>query len=365
MVTKKTSNEDVKKVSTSVKAKKTVKPAVKKPEAEKATAAKVSVKKVAAKKAKTDHMPATANKDVVDTVLEIKAKNETKKAAKSKTATVLNETISEVAEKGAKATFTKTKRDAVKENAQKAEAKKFMAMKEENVAQSNGSCCFCLCGLKNAFAAWLDAYKKIFTYKSRTNRCDFWAFMLINFLVMLCVIIPYEYSNYSTLLYGTSITPAKIYAYWAFSIIELFVYLALYVRRLHDTGIGGWKGFFAPMTYSALGLVVLAFAGNYVIPMDQPVSKNASMIASLLGIAVIILLLINLFYLIKTFIAAGFMEEDRAENAYGAPKFMDDCCKGKILCYATWYALLMVIYFIIMFSVQFSLYMRLLNRGFM
>ncbi len=214
------------------------------------------------------------------------------------------------------------------------------------------------------FTAWLDAYKNIFTYKTRTSRCDFWAFMLVNFILMLLVIIPYEYANYNALISGAAVAPIKVYAYFTFSIIELFVYLALYVRRLHDTGVGGWKGFFGPLTYSALGLIVLALIGNAVLPADKPASESADALSSLLGFGVLILLLINLYYLVKTFIAAGFMEEERAENAYGAPKFTDDCCKGKILRYASLYAVVMIIYLITMFTVQFSLYLTLISRGF-
>lgn len=371
MVTKKTSKEDVKKVSEPVEAEKAVvKPAAKRTVAAKTTAAKTPAKKTAAKKAakKVDYTPITANKDVVDAVMEIKAKNGTKKTVKAKPAVAQNTkkdaVAAETIEKGAKAVSAKNKRNALKENAQKAEAKKFMALKEENAAESCCAVSCCLCGLKNVFAAWLDAYKNIFTYKARTNRCDFWAFMLINFILMLFVIVPYEYSNYNALMYGVPVAPAKVYAYWAFSGIELLVYLALYVRRLHDTGANGWKGFFGPMTYSALGLIVLAVAGNYVLPDNQSVSENADIASSLLGLGVLILLLINLFYLIKTFIAVGFMEEERAENAYGTPKFVDDCCKGKILRYASWYTLLAIIYIIVILTVQFSLYLTLLGRSF-
>lgn len=377
MVTKKTSKEDVKKVSEPVEAKKAAvktaaKPAAKKTAAAKTTdvkattAVKAPAKKAAAKKTVSgaDHTPVTADKNVINDVLEIKAKNETKKAVKAKSAAMQNNTASETTEKGAKAVSAKSKRDAVKESVQKAEAKKFIALKEETAAESCCPVACCLCGLKNAFAAWLDAYKKIFTYKSRTSRCDFWAFMLINFILMLFVIVPYEYASYNALFSGTPIAPVKVYAYWAFSIVELFVYLALYVRRLHDTGANGWKGFFGPLTYSALGLIALALIGNYALPEDQIVGEKDDITASVFGLGVLVLLFINLYYLIKTFIAVGFMEEERAENAYGAPKFADDCCKGKILRYATWYTLLMLVYIITVFSVQFSLYMALLGRGY-
>lgn len=377
MVTKKASKEDTKQVSTPVEAKKAaVKTTAKKSAAAKTaetkttTAAKTPAKKTAEKKPaapKADYTPVTANKDVVNAVLEIKAKNATKKAAKAKPATVQGAkvpAVSESVEKGAKAVSAKSKRDTVKENAQKAEAKKFMALKEETAAEN---CCVvscCLGGLKHAFAAWMDAYINIFNYKTRTNRCDFWAFMLINFILMLFVLVPYEYANYNALIYGEPVAPIKVYAYWAFSLIELLVYLALYVRRLHDMGSGGWKGFFRPMTYSALGIIALAVIGNFALPENELMTENANVAASLLGLGVLVLLFINLFYLIKTVIAVAFMEEERAENAYGAPKFTDDCCKGKILRYATWYTLLMVIYIIAIFAIQFSLYLTLFSRSF-
>lgn len=378
MVTKKASKDNVKKVSEPVAAKKTAAKATAKPAAKKAApakavevkkaapAAKAPAKKAAAKKVapSAGNTPVTADKDVINDVLAVKAKNETKKAVKAKSAAVRNNTASEAAEKGAKAVSAKSKRDAVKENAHKAEAKKFMALKEEASTECCCSVSCCFCGAKDMFAAWLDAYKKIFDYKSRTTRCDFWAFVLINFIFMLLVTIPYEYANYNALFSGTEVSPVTRFAYLGFLIVELLAYLALYVRRLHDTGASSWKGFFAPLTYSALGIVALAAIGNFALSDETIGSEKYETVSSVLGLGVLVLLLINLYYLIKTFIAVGFIEEERAENAYGAPKFTDDCGKGKILRYATWYTLLTIIYVIIVLSVQFSLYLALIGRGF-
>ncbi|MCM1324678.1 MAG: DUF805 domain-containing protein [Acetobacter sp.] len=373
MVTKKTSKEDVKKVSTPATAevkkpatKKTKSATAKTVEAKTTTTSKTPAKKTAAKKtAAVDYTPIAANQDVVQAVLETKAQNDAKKAAKKIKTISAKASAGDTGDKGITAAAAKSKRDAVKEKVQKAEARKFMELKkEETTAETCSSCsCCCVAGIKKAFSAWLDTYKNIMNYKGRTNRYDFWAFMLINAILVLAIAVPYEIANYNALMTRTVMTPAIVYAYWGFSIIEMFVYLALYVRRIHDTGVSGWKGFFRPLTFTALGLLALAIIGNIVMPENSMITNQDTVLSSLLGWAVVILLFINLYYLIKIFIATGFMEEERVENAYGAPKLMDECCKKKILRFASLYTLLVIVYAVILFSMSIYFSFSMLRNG--
>ncbi len=352
MVTKNTSKEDVKKVSAPVEQKPSVKneknateTSVAKPAKIKSTAAKTKRAAV-----KNSVVPSVENKDVVSSVLETKSKNEAKKAGKAvrtKTVKTVSNEISAEENKGVKAVYVKNKRQAAKANAQKAEAKKFMTMKDEASEQNVclHKCCICE-GVKNMFAAWIDGYKKIFDYKSRTNRYEFWAFMLINLIFTILISIPYQRANMTAMFTGEDFKFVYFLAYWAFVIVEMLIYLSLYVRRLHDTGADGWKGYFRPLTYSALAIIALVAVGQQISPAATDLSYHPGMRESLLGLALIILLLINLYYLCKTFIGAGFVEEDREDNAYGTAKLLDSCRKGKFLRYAALYITFMSIYMI-------------------
>lgn len=354
MVTKKTSTEDVKKVSSlaepkagAKKGKTTATTSAKKTLTRKESAVKVvgakvekapKTGKVTAKKETA--IPETPSQDVVSTVLEKKAKNEAKKSKKA-VKTVDYELVTDET-KDASAANIKSKRNTVKENAQKAEAKKFIDMKGEALEQTECSkkCCF-LTGVKNLFGAWIDAYKRVFDYKSRTNRYTFWAFMLVNMFFTFLLAIPYQRANINALFAGKLLNPAYVWGYWIFIVIEMFVYLALYVRRLHDTGEGGWKGYFRPMTYSILTILALIVVAER---LDVDANSAYGLKEALLGIVLIVLLFINLYYLFKTIIAVSFIEEDNEDNAYGIASTLSACQKKTFLRCATLYIILTFIY---------------------
>lgn len=369
MVTKKTSKEDVKKVSAPAAADVKKQPAKKAGStaaktAEKKTTAAAEKKSTAKKTVKADYTPVAGNKDVVASVLDIKAKNEAKKTAKQTKpkAAGAAQKAAVVEEKGGKAVSAKSKRDTVKENAQKAEAKKFMALKESEPEKECLKCC-CFLGLKNMFAAWFGAYKKIFNYKTRSSRYDFWAYMLINLFISLLIAIPYQSAKYEAFFNGGEVSTLLQIVYWIVSVVMLLASLALFVRRLHDMGQSGWKGFFRPMTFSALGLIALTVIGNALFPDTTKPEEVESLSASLLGGGILVLLLVNFYYLCKTAIAAGFIEGEQVENAYGLPMFADDCTKAKILRYASLYTVIFVIYMTAMLVVAYYLSLAMLFRG--
>jgi uncharacterized membrane protein YhaH (DUF805 family) len=53
-------------------------------------------------------------------------------------------------------------------------------------------------------------------------------------------------------------------AFIVFALVQLLVYLSLMVRRIHDTGNNAWKGFFAPMSYSALAYLLISIVIRYI-----------------------------------------------------------------------------------------------------
>ncbi len=378
MVSKKTSDNDVKKVSTATtsdtakKSSRTSKKIVTATTASKAAdkkavsaatheaAAVKSVKKVtpAPKKAavKTNNVPVKENKVAVSPASEVKKTTKTVKAK----ATVVNSGISAGKNSGEKAAMLRNKRGALKENVQKAEAKKFMDMKDNTVLEQEacgGQCCF-ISGAKTFFRAWVDGYRKMFNYKSRTNRYDFWAFMLLNFVLVSLITFPYQLMDIFALTSRWTLPPVINYAYLGFSLIVTLAYLSLFVRRLHDAGYNGWKGFFGPMTYSILGIVALIIVGHLVFQED----KISEQRADLFELGLMVLLLINLYYIFKTFIAASFMEED-AENAYGLPKLLSDCDKKKVLRYAALYVVVSVLYMAVILGLHFYYFTMLYVNG--
>lgn len=369
MVTKKTSLDETKQVSTAAQkpAVKKIQPAVK---AVKLKEKKTSVKVVEPKKAvkatpakktvKTVSAPVSANQDVVASVLEIKAKNEAKKVAKPvKTKAATAQKSAAVEAKGEKAVSTKNKRDDVKASAQKAEANKFKALKEKNEPTKECKVCCCCLGFKTMLGAWGSAYRKIFDYKTRSSRYDFWAFSLVNLIVSLFITVPYRKAVFE----GVEMSVSMQIAYWALFLVMTFAFLALVVRRLHDMGKSGWKGFFAPLTYSSLGLVALTAIASFIIPDDANPQELTSITDTVLGIAALILLLVNFYYLCKIFIAASFMEGEPAENAYGLPIFADDCTKAKVLRYASLYMVIFMIYMVLVLTALYYLSIVMLMGG--
>ncbi len=264
----------------------------------------VSVKKETV----TDH-----NYNPVDEVLTIKAKNDEKREisaskkaekTKSKLKTPSND-VENIVTKQSKVVSSTNKRDEVKENAKKAGEKKFKALKEERYNNE--------CKSTSAFRAFIDGYKNIFKYNARTSRYEYWAFLLLNAIFgYLC--------SFVIALSSAFISPAFAITFTViFNLVQILVYLSLVVRRIHDIGEKAWKDFYAPLTYSAVAILFLAFGVNY---LSQVVPTN-SIGLILIVLLLLVALLINVYYLVKIFVVASFIEEEKKENIYGLQKAYD------------------------------------------
>ena len=294
-------------------------------------------KKSTEKEVKKQAVPETHNVDVVGDVLNIKSQNEAKKAGKSSRSTsakVKEESVVEAAAPESKNASHSNKHAAVKENAKIAEAKKFAEMKgilaeidTESDAENSAAC-------GGAWCAWLNAYKNIFNFKGRSSRFEFWSFMLINMFILLAFCLGIEFMGDSLL---TMTLSAVVY------IAQIIVYLAMFVRRLHDAGYSSWKGFFKPLLISW----ILTAATSVYLVTFTPVDPLAIQIA--LVVAVLLLLTYG-YYAIKTFVAAGFFEEERNANVYGAASFIDDAHKMRSLKYASIYLLIIILGYLISLS---------------
>lgn len=328
-------------------------------------AAKTSASKKTAKAAdsKETNIPEAENHDIISEVMTIKSRNEEKKAAKPAAAQTAKKAAAKsmpaegVEEKGRKAVPENSKRAAVKENAKIAEAKKFLEMKESadaagNVSENGESE---LCG--GAFCAWARAYKNLFNFKGRTSRFEFWSSMLINMFVILLLVSGVAFA----MPHAHKITTVLAILFY---IAEVFFYLSLFVRRLHDAGYGAWKGFFRPFVLYWLLTGILSAAGTVYALQGGKIysgfSTGESFIILGCGAATLLVMMFYGYYSLKIFIAAGFFEEERGANQYGTASFYDAGHKAKSLRYAAIYLLFLLVGYLTYFM---STYMDAVERG--
>ncbi len=74
---------------------------------------------------------------------------------------------------------------------------------------------------------YLDVLKKFGDFKSRSNRAEFWIFVLVNFIISFLL---------GLVRLGDYFSLGSIY-----SLVVLVPSLAVSVRRLHDIGKSGWN----------------------------------------------------------------------------------------------------------------------------
>ena len=287
--------------------------------------------------------------DPVAEVLLIKAKNEEKqlakankksekKEAKIKAKEVANE-IKAVYEKGHPKVISE-KKLSVKESITKAEARKFVEKKEEACSTKKFDDCF--------FRAWFDGYKKIFDYKTRTSRYEFWSFLLPNLILSIALAFALYFASVNN---GNFMKEAKI-CYNMFYAIQIIAALSLSVRRLHDIGVSGWRNFYKPTVYSLLLLITLSFAAKEFTLSDQ--------VSALLVLIGFLIFGVFGYYALKTSIAVSIFEGENITNKYGEPRFTDKKYSYKTIRYITWHVLILstLLYFIQALVLYIALYLQ-------
>ena len=267
------------------------------------------------------------NYNPIDEVLQKKAINEEKKSLKKskKEAKILAKAASKeikkiVEEKGTKSPYNANKHNETKENVLKAEAKKFIELKEKTTFEESGNISYL-----NTFA---HGYKNIFNFKGRTSRFEFWSFMLLNLLFMFICFIGI------VLLAPTLGELATGILIVALSIIEMIVHLSLIVRRIHDTGNYAWRGFYRPIVWSTviyLGAAIYQLHHYFELQNNLNTTTNMGVLLSMaLTCLMLISIIVNIYYSIKTSVVAFFIEEDSHDNDFGAPKLVDKEQKEKM-----------------------------------
>lgn len=289
------------------------------------------------------------NTDPMAAVMAVKEKNETKKSNKAKAAVAKKEAVAE--KKGVKSENSRQKRAEVKEKAQKAEASKFMNKKAETKSDDGNTCQ--KCNGCQTLKAFVDGYVNIFNYSGRTSRFEFWGFGFVNMLLAIIVgAISFPLLIDVEPTVGVGIASSVLL--FVIALIILLAGLSITVRRLHDVGFKGWKGFFAPLTYTFIVLCGLfgwaqyeifsiMKSGGFDLSNDlliamQYAIMTANKTAFGIGfICFVIALLIHIYYLFKTFIVVGFFEGDSNSNEYGEPKFNNECYRNITIRYIAIY----------------------------
>lgn len=99
------------------------------------------------------------------------------------------------------------------------------------------------------FNAYLDSFEKDRDFRSRTTKKDFWAAVWLDIIVWAVLIISYFSFKEINLIY---VILAALYL-----AVTLTSRLALWVRRLHDTGLKGTFAFV--ILIPVIGILALIF----------------------------------------------------------------------------------------------------------
>lgn len=118
-------------------------------------------------------------------------------------------------------------------------------------------------GLKEAV---VSVFSKYATFSGRATRSEYWFFYLFNVimclgLVAVCAILGAIFKGAAGAVGGYTVGTIL---YWIYALAAFIPYLAVSVRRLHDTGRSGFNLFwmFLPIIGAILLLVYFVTASN-------------------------------------------------------------------------------------------------------
>ena len=112
-----------------------------------------------------------------------------------------------------------------------------------------------------------NVYSNYATFKGRASRAEFWKFALFMAIVIVVLYLPLILTGGNTgeLLGGLNVfVLVSLFAVGVFMLVSVIPYLAVLVRRLHDTDRSGWWYWIAllPFVGGVILLVLLALPGT-------------------------------------------------------------------------------------------------------
>ena len=135
------------------------------------------------------------------------------------------------------------------------------------------------------FDNYINVFKKVFDFKNRSGKYEYWGFSLVNnSLFILLTLITLLFPLFSKVIYNFSM---------AFQLLCLIPGIALFIRRLHDTGRSAWQLLFVPLI-----VIGVAIAFTVIFSFLQYSNQNQSYIYGIFIGSLSILSLIIYFIVI-------------------------------------------------------------------
>ena len=112
-----------------------------------------------------------------------------------------------------------------------------------------------------------NVYSNYATFKGRASRSEFWKFVVFMAIVLMVLYLPLIATGGMTGEPGSGLSilvTVSLLAVGIFTLVTLLPYLAVLVRRLHDTDRSGWWYWIAlvPFVGGVVLLVLLALSGT-------------------------------------------------------------------------------------------------------
>ena len=112
---------------------------------------------------------------------------------------------------------------------------------------------------------YFDVLKKYATFSGRAQRMEFWMFLLVHLIIVVII---------STATFTIGISSDAMGAVWLLYILGTFLpYLAVSVRRLHDTNRSGLSLFISLVPIVGL-IVILVFMATAGDPSENKYGPN-------------------------------------------------------------------------------------------
>lgn len=201
---------------------------------------------------------------------------------------------------------------------------------------------------RGVWDAFIDSIRKSFDYKGRSTRTEFWGFCLFYYVFSLAIeyipsylLIPSStvssfqqqveqasrtgdielVSHAMDMYFSDPMVIATTGLYWFYHILMAFPFLAVSVRRLHDSGRSAAAVIFGCASHLMLILSLIWFIASLFINIDHlqsgmqviPESLVMSLYSFLLSFMVLILVSLYLFIMM-------LLPGQNGINKYGCPK---------------------------------------------